>query len=388
MHTSFVTRAFLMFIFLLLLSCCTADPEISIEPREVSLNDSLLESYFFIKNVASDDGIFIKSVEELKYNIYEKPFWLQLSPLTGTCPSGSYDKIDISLLIDSLVYGENIVGKVLISSNGGDAELIVKASRNLGAPRVRFTATPTSGPVPLEVKFIDESDSGGMQITSWKWDFGDGVISYEQNPTHVYTDIGKYSVSLVITTPSMTDSLIKVNYINVVYRSCMEKEDIIYNLIYSYRHTDISQYEKILHDDYIWYNQGRDTNTCGNYYSRDRDLRIVRHMFEAANGMYKPVVDELFLDIPISEPDSLNPNKEWNKIDTIPGVGACDDCWETVRKYKISVKIRERDITYVGDDMIRLIIAPVIEGENKYYKIIRGYDLNSIGKYSKKFLFH
>jgi uncharacterized membrane protein len=33
------------------------------------------------------------------------------------------------------------------------------------------------------VVFKDESDG---KITSWKWDFGDGATSTEQNPVHQY----------------------------------------------------------------------------------------------------------------------------------------------------------------------------------------------------------
>ena len=32
----------------------------------------------------------------------------------------------------------------------------------------------------------------------WFWDFGDDTTSDEQNPTHTYTEIGKYTVSLTV----------------------------------------------------------------------------------------------------------------------------------------------------------------------------------------------
>lgn len=43
------------------------------------------------------------------------------------------------------------------------------------------------------VAFIDKSEG---EINSWKWDFGDGNISNEQNPIHKYSKPGKYIVIL------------------------------------------------------------------------------------------------------------------------------------------------------------------------------------------------
>jgi len=56
-----------------------------------------------------------------------------------------------------------------------------------------FTATPTSGKVPLTVAFNDTSDASPSK---WSWDFGDGTNSTEQNPVHEYTTAGTYNVSL------------------------------------------------------------------------------------------------------------------------------------------------------------------------------------------------
>ena len=45
------------------------------------------------------------------------------------------------------------------------------------------------------VAFTDQSEG---KINSWKWDFGDGATSEEQNPIHQYKDAGKYVVVLWI----------------------------------------------------------------------------------------------------------------------------------------------------------------------------------------------
>jgi len=56
-----------------------------------------------------------------------------------------------------------------------------------------FTAAPTNGVVPLTVNFSAANlDSGGNPINRWKWDFGDGSISTEQNPSHTYDRPGSF----------------------------------------------------------------------------------------------------------------------------------------------------------------------------------------------------
>ncbi|AKB49529.1 Chitin binding protein [Methanosarcina barkeri str. Wiesmoor] len=46
-------------------------------------------------------------------------------------------------------------------------------------PVAAFSASPTSGKAPLNVAFTDKST---RVPTKWKWSFGDGTISREQNP--------------------------------------------------------------------------------------------------------------------------------------------------------------------------------------------------------------
>jgi uncharacterized delta-60 repeat protein len=81
-------------------------------------------------------------------------------------------------------------------------------------PVADFTATPTSGAVPLTVQFTDTSTG---VITSWAWDFdNDGMTdSTEQNPDYTYTNPGAYTVKLTVTGPAGSDQEVKANYITV-----------------------------------------------------------------------------------------------------------------------------------------------------------------------------
>ncbi len=58
---------------------------------------------------------------------------------------------------------------------------------------VDLTASPTSGTAPLAVAFTADTD-GYIGLVNYFWDFGDGDVSYEQNPSHTFSEPGVYSV--------------------------------------------------------------------------------------------------------------------------------------------------------------------------------------------------
>lgn len=58
-----------------------------------------------------------------------------------------------------------------------------------------------------QVSFIDQSMG---EISSWKWDFGDGNTSTEQHPVHSYADPGHYVVTLWVEGPGGKSRLAKV----------------------------------------------------------------------------------------------------------------------------------------------------------------------------------
>ncbi|OGU38048.1 MAG: hypothetical protein A2X61_16995 [Ignavibacteria bacterium GWB2_35_12] len=76
-----------------------------------------------------------------------------------------------------------------------------------------FAGTPTTGVAPLSVHF---SDSSKGAVSTWWWDFGDGINSTEKNPIHQYTTKGSYNVSLTISDGVNQDTKWKNNYITVI----------------------------------------------------------------------------------------------------------------------------------------------------------------------------
>ena len=89
--------------------------------------------------------------------------------------------------------------------SGGSKLVVYKTTPWSGTPPVlpvvSWSAEPTSGSAPLNVQFTDastdsEADSGYPY--GWEWDFGDGETSTAQNPSHIFTGVGVYNVSLTV----------------------------------------------------------------------------------------------------------------------------------------------------------------------------------------------
>jgi len=79
-------------------------------------------------------------------------------------------------------------------------------------PLADFAATPLLGTAPLTVTFTDRSTGS---ITSRSWNFGDGSSSLLQNPSHVYTTPGTYTVSLTVAGPGGSNTATRAGLITV-----------------------------------------------------------------------------------------------------------------------------------------------------------------------------
>lgn len=97
---------------------------------------------------------------------------------------------------------------------GSDGSLLVTQGYGAEAapPIADFTAIPTSGDASLSVQFTDTSTGSP---TSWLWDFGDGGTSTAQNPLHVYSAAGTYTVSLTATNTHGSDQDVQPDLISV-----------------------------------------------------------------------------------------------------------------------------------------------------------------------------
>ncbi len=93
-----------------------------------------------------------------------------------------------------------------------DPDEVIITVLNIVLPVADFEAFPTTGSIPLDVTFTDESYPN---ILSWEWDFGDNETSVLQNPIHTYETAGTFSVSLTVINMFGTDTITKVDYIHV-----------------------------------------------------------------------------------------------------------------------------------------------------------------------------
>jgi PKD repeat protein len=109
-------------------------------------------------------------------------------------------------------YKNGAVNKVLRFGIAGDSP---KAGMWITQdPVAAFTnTTPRIGTVPLTVRFTDYS-SGTVPL-SYSWDFGDGNESTTRSPSHVYSSIGTYTVTLTVTNGVGSDTEEKTDYITV-----------------------------------------------------------------------------------------------------------------------------------------------------------------------------
>jgi agmatine deiminase len=80
------------------------------------------------------------------------------------------------------------------------------------APTAEFSVGTTMAVVPYDAQFTDLSTDGP---TAWEWDFGDGAMANDQNPSHEYESTGIYNVTLTAASASGSNTLVKNSYIMV-----------------------------------------------------------------------------------------------------------------------------------------------------------------------------
>ncbi|MBL8901549.1 MAG: PKD domain-containing protein [Planctomycetes bacterium] len=98
------------------------------------------------------------------------------------------------------------------------APVVLLTYRQATGVQVNFDASPRSGRTPLGVNFFDRTWTSSPGISGWAWDFeNDGVVdSTQQNPVHVYTTPGTYSVALAVTDPQYgTIRTVKPGFVQV-----------------------------------------------------------------------------------------------------------------------------------------------------------------------------
>ena len=111
------------------------------------------------------------------------------------------------------IAGAYTVNLTVGNANGTHSKLAtITVTAKPALPDAAFMSSPTTGKVPLTVKFADVS---GGSPAKWYWDFGDRGTSTDQNPMHTYSKAGIYTVKLIATNDFGSNKVIKPNYIIV-----------------------------------------------------------------------------------------------------------------------------------------------------------------------------
>jgi len=77
-----------------------------------------------------------------------------------------------------------------------------------GLPAVNFTNDTACWNSPTH--YTDLTQTADFELADWSWSFGDGTISSEQNPSHIFADFGNFATKLIVADEhGCTDSLIK-----------------------------------------------------------------------------------------------------------------------------------------------------------------------------------
>ena len=108
------------------------------------------------------------------------------------------------------VYTVSLTASNIVSSQKKTKENYITAREPVKPPVADFNGVPQSGTIPLSVAFTDATTN---QPTAWSWIFGDGGVSQEQNPVHIYTGAGTYSVNLTASNKAGSSSKEKPEYI-------------------------------------------------------------------------------------------------------------------------------------------------------------------------------
>ena len=104
-------------------------------------------------------------------------------------------RISVLLMIFALIFCFSIAG----------------SASAVSVPVANFTSNVTNGSAPLTVQYTDTSAGSP---TSWNWNFGDGQSSTVENPTHTYSEVGNYNVTLNVTNSAGSSSLTQNNYVS------------------------------------------------------------------------------------------------------------------------------------------------------------------------------
>ena len=102
-----------------------------------------------------------------------------------------------SITVPNPTIGATYTCVVTTFSNQGNCSLSLDAQVVPTSIEAGYTASPNCINTPIQFTDTSIVSTGTGNVNSWLWNFGDGLTSTAQNPTHSYTTAGTFNVSLV-----------------------------------------------------------------------------------------------------------------------------------------------------------------------------------------------
>lgn len=288
--THFILPAGLIFLFFTLLPACEKENETNAPPLCKITDPMDGEEYvkgetLRISVDASDrDGI----VSEVSYSVD--------GAKKASLNSAPYD---FSWNTNNETVGNHIL-KAITLDDGGETssdEISIKLIDG-NIPETDFIADQTRGEAPFTVQFTDQSTKNP---SIWSWDFGDGITSTEQNPTHVYNAVGLFTVTLTAENDAGSDIEIKKNYIKVIEVIVDSRDNQTYETIQIGTQTWFTENLNFESENSWWYkNEAANGEVYGRLYTWDAAVTA------CPTGWHLPTDEEwktleLFLGMSIDE---------------------------------------------------------------------------------------
>jgi len=86
----------------------------------------------------------------------------------------------------------------VVDNEGNESIYALTITVDNRAPEANFIISPENPKEGEEINFTDLSSDLDGKIVEWRWDFGDGTISYTEDAVHVYKKPGEYTVTLEV----------------------------------------------------------------------------------------------------------------------------------------------------------------------------------------------
>lgn len=122
------------------------------------------------------------------------PEWLMVSPLTGVVPAGGSQDVTLTFSATVDMTGQYGATLWLVADDPENSDVRIPVTMMITQkPIAEFTS---NSPILLGETAVFTNTSTGLDELTYLWDFGDGITSTLESPTHTYTTAATYNVTL------------------------------------------------------------------------------------------------------------------------------------------------------------------------------------------------